>query len=199
VPVQIHPRALLDHSLAGSSLATPVRVAAVMLAVTVTAASAQFTMPAPFTVVPFTLTPLAVVLAGAALGSRLGALSQALYVLLGAIGLSVFAPSATLPPGILRLVGPTGGYLLAYPAAAFVTGLLVERGWGRRYLTSFGAMLAGLLVIYAGGVAWLTVAFTGSIGAALTIGLVQFVALDVAKALVAAMLLPAAWRLVGRD
>jgi biotin transport system substrate-specific component len=187
---------LLDESLVDSSLATPIRVAATMLAVAATAASAQFTMPAPFTVVPFVLTPLAVILSGAALGSRRGAAAQVMYVMLGAAGLAVFTPSATLPPGMLRLLGPTGGYLLAYPLAAFVTGWLIERGWGRTYLSSFGAMLAGLAVIYAGGVSWLTVAFTGSITAAITLGLVQFILLDIAKAIAAALLLPAAWRLL---
>ena len=67
----------------------------------------------------------------------------------------MFAPSATLPPGALRLLGPTGGYLLAYPVAAFVTGWLAERGWDRRYLTSFVAMLAGLASSTSAGVSWL--------------------------------------------
>ncbi len=169
-----------------------------MLAVVVTAASAQFTMPAPFTVVPFALTPMAVLLMAAALGSRLGSLTQVLYVLLGAAGLAVFAPSPDLPPGALRLVGPTGGYLLAYPVAAFLTGWLAERGWDRRYATSVAAMLAGLAVIYVGGVSWLAVAYTHSIGAAITAGLVQFVALDVLKVLGAALILPRIWQVVGR-
>lgn len=164
----------------------------------VTAASAQFTLPMPFTPVPFTFTPMAVILAGAVLGPRLGAASQAAYVLLGAMGLAVFAPSATLPPGLLRLMGPTGGYLLSYPLAAFVTGLLVERGWGRRYVTSLAAMLAGLAVIYVGGVSWLTVAFTGSLSLAVAMGLAQFIVMDVFKLVGAAMILPSAWRFIGR-
>src|SRR5262245_12883603 len=143
---------LLTHSLARSEQRAPARILAVGLAVALTAAAAQFTMPLPFTAVPFTLTPLVVMLSGAALGSRLGFLSQVLYLFAGAIGLSVFAPSATLPPGAARLLGPTGGYLLAYPVAAFVTGWLAERGWDRRYLTSLASMLAGLAIIFAGGV-----------------------------------------------
>jgi biotin transport system substrate-specific component len=188
---------VLDWSLRQSSLATPIRVAAVALATALTAVAAQFTWPAPFTIVPFTLTPLAVVLTGAALGSRLGSLAQVLYVALGATGIAMFAPSATLPPGAMRLVGPTGGYLLAYPVAAFVVGWLAERGWGRHYVTSFGAMLAGLVVIYAGGVSWLAIAYTHSLQSAVSLGLVQFLLLDIAKAVVAAMLLPQAWRLLG--
>jgi biotin transport system substrate-specific component len=197
VPVQVAVPTLLDRSLAHTTLAAPIRVAAVGLAVAVTAAAAQFTTPVPFTAVPFTLTPLAVVLTGAALGSRLGAASQVLYVLLGALGLAVFSPSVTLPPGALRLVGPTGGYLLAYPLAAFASGWLAERGWGRRYLTSFGAMLVGMIVIHSGGVGWLSVAFTHSLTAAVAAGSVQFLLVDIAKAAVAAMILPQAWRLVG--
>lgn len=168
------------------------------LAVAVTAASAQFTLALPFTVVPFTLTPMAVILTGAALGSRLGALSQALYVLAGAAGLAVFAPSGTLPPGMLRLLGPTGGYLLAYPLAAFVTGRLAERGWDRRYLTSVAAMLAGIAVIYLGGMSWLIASYTHSVSAAFTLGVAQFVVLDVMKAVAAAMILPLTWRVIGR-
>ena len=198
MPAHTSSRTLLASSLGQSSLATPVRIAALGLAVAATAASAQFTWPAPFTAVPFTLTPLAVVLTGAALGARWGSAAQALYVILGALGFAVFSPSATLPPGSLRLIGPTGGYLLAYPLAAFVSGWLAERGWGRHYLSSFGAMMAGLAVIYAGGVSWLAVAFTHSLDAAVTLGVVQFVALDTAKAVVAAMILPSAWRLIGR-
>jgi len=197
VPVHASSSTLLNHSLRQSSLATPVRVAVVGLAVAVTAASAQFTLVAPLTMVPFTLTPMAVLLTAAALGSRLGSLSQALYVLLGAVGFAVFAPSATLPPGVLRLAGPTGGYLLAYPLAAFVTGYLAERGWDRRYFTSVCAMCAGLAVIYLGGVSWLAVAYTHSLGGALTLGLAQFVVLDIIKVAAAAAILPYAWKFVG--
>jgi len=189
---------LLDYSLRRVSSATPIRVASVALAVAVTAASAQFTMPVPFTAVPFTFTPMAVLLTAAALGSRLGAFSQMVYVLLGAAGVAVFSPSATLPPGVMRLVGPTGGYLLAYPVAAFVTGWLTERGWDRRYLTSAAAMLLGLAVIYLGGVSWLTVAYTHSIGVAITMGLAQFVVFDVLKIAASALVLPQAWRFLGR-
>jgi biotin transport system substrate-specific component len=173
-------------------------VAAVGLAVALTAAAAQFTLPSPLTAVPFTLTPLAVILTGAALGSRLGALAQASYVLLGVLGLAVFAPSPVLPPGALRVIGPTGGYLLAYPLAAFVVGRLAERGWGHRYLTSFGAMLAGMAVIHLGGVSWLALAFTNSFSAAVAIGSAQFLVADILKAAAAAMILPQAWRLVGQ-
>ena len=193
------PGSLLSRSLDRFDAQAPLRAAAVGLAVTLTAAAAQFTMPLPFTAVPFTLTPLVVMLTGAALGSRLGFLTQALYLLLGAAGIAVFTPSVTLPPGAARLMGPTGGYLLAYPVAAFVTGWLGEHGWDRRYITSVFSMLAGLSIIFAGGVTWLSLSVTHSIPAALATGFAPFVAADVLKAAVAALVLPAAWTFIGRS
>jgi biotin transport system substrate-specific component len=187
----------LTHSVAGSSLATPVRVASVALAVAVTAAAAQFTMPLPGTDVPFVLTPMAVMLTGAALGSRLGALSQMIYLTLGAIGLAVFSPDPRLPHGVLRLVGPTGGYLMAYPFAAFLSGWLAERGWDRRYLLSLAAMLAGLAVIYAGGVMW-RLGMLRSLDLTVATSIVPFLVPDVIKAAIAAAMLPAAWRTLGK-
>jgi biotin transport system substrate-specific component len=189
---------LLDRTVAGSAATVPLRAAAVVAAAALTAAAAQFTTAVPFTAVPFTLTPIAVLVTGAALGSRLGALAQLSYLAAGIAGLAVFTPSLTLPPGALRLVGPTGGYLMAYPVAAFATGWLSERGWDRRYVTSLGALLAGLIVIYAGGVGWLAAAYAPSADAAVTLGLAPFLVLDVLKLTVAAMLLPRVWRLVGR-
>jgi biotin transport system substrate-specific component len=192
---------LLDLSLGASSspaFVSVARVAAVTFAVALTAAAAQFTVPVPFTAVPFTLTPLVVLLAGAALGSRLGAAAQIAYLALGIAGLPVFAPSLILPPGAARILGPTGGYLLAYPAAAFLTGILAERGWNRSFLSSVAAMLAGLAVIYTGGLSWMLV-YTGSFQAAILQGIVPFVVADVAKAVMAAMLLPQAWRFLSAD
>lgn len=193
------PGSLLSRTLDRVDAQVPLRVAAVALAVVLTAAAAQFTLPLPFTAVPFTLTPLVVMLTGAALGSRLGFLTQVIYLLLGAAGAAVFAPSPALPPGAARLIGPTGGYLLAYPVAAFVTGWLGERGWDRRYVTSLLSMIAGLAIIFAGGVSWLAVAFTHSIGAALATGFVPFVAADLLKAALAATILPSVWRFIGRS
>jgi len=137
-------------------------------------------------------------LVGAALGSRLGAASQVAYLAAGIAGLQVFAPSVVLPPGAARLLGPTGGYLLAYPLAAFVVGRLAERGWDRAFLSSVAAMLSGLAVIYAGGLAWM-VAYTGSFQAAVAQGVVPFVLADVAKAVMAALMLPQAWRFLSSD
>ena len=187
---------ILHRATGHSSLATPVKVASVALAVAVTAAAAQVSFPMPFTDVPFVLTPMAVILTGAALGSRLGALAQMSYLLLGALGLQVFAPDLRLPQGILRLVGPTGGYLIAYPLAAFLTGWLSERGWDRRYLTSLAAMLVGLATIYVGGIAWRLI-LLGSLDVVVATSVAPFLIPDVLKAAAAALILPGAWRLLG--
>src|SRR5437763_9924303 len=111
----------------------PLRVAeragAVAFIAALTAVAAQISVPLPFTPVPLTFQPMVVLVGSAALGARLGMASQILYLALGIAGLPVFAASATLPQGAARLFGPTGGYLMAYPAAAFVTGRLAERGF----------------------------------------------------------------------
>jgi biotin transport system substrate-specific component len=165
-----------------------------------TAIAAQISIPLWFTPVPFTLQPMVVLLGGALLGPRLGAMSQLLYLAAGIAGAPVFAASATLPQGPARLLGPTGGYLMAYPLAAFVTGSLAVRGFDRRYLTSVLAMAAGLAVVFAGGVAWLAGQLPASgnrLAAALQLGLVPFVAADLVKLCFAATVLPALWRFTG--
>jgi biotin transport system substrate-specific component len=189
---------LLAVLTARRDLSGAIRAAAVLLVTALTAAAAQVSFQLPFTPVPFTLQPMVVLLGGAALGSRLGMASQALYLLAGIAGLPVFAASTVLPPGPLRLLGPTGGYLMAYPFAAFVTGWLAERGFDRRYLSSVVAMAAGLTIVFAGGVAWLAFfAAPAPLGlrAALAGGLIPFLPADIFKLLVAASVLPAAWRL----
>jgi biotin transport system substrate-specific component len=172
-----------------------------MFVAALTAAAAQVSIPLPFTPVPFTLQPMIVLLAGAALGSRLGCYSQVLYLAAGLAGLPVFASSPLLPPGAARLLGPTGGYLMSYPVAAWIVGALAERGFDRRYLRSVVAMAAGLALIYASGVAWL--AFGArlpqalGVRAALVAGAGPFFVADVMKICVAASALPAVWRLTG--
>ena len=149
------------------------------------AAASQVAIPLPGTPVPITLTPLIVVLAGLWLGPLAGAASMTLFLLAGAAGLPVFAPMGL--PGIARLVGPTGGYLLAYPAAAFVAGWFGLRtsGLTMRSLAAF----AGMLVIYIGGVSQIAL-LTGSLSQAVVLGAVPFLALDTVKAVVAAAIAP---------
>ena len=174
-----------------------VRVLSVLFLTALTAASAQVSFPLPFTPVPFTLQPMVVLVGAAALGPRLGAFSQVLYLLAGIAGLPVFALAPDLPQGAARLLGPTGGYLLAYPVAAFVAGWLAERGIDRRYLASVAAMAAGLSTIFIGGVAWLTLSV--GLPAALATGLYPFILVDVIKVVAAGLVLPTVWRFVGSE
>jgi biotin transport system substrate-specific component len=192
----------------GDSTATArsIQIASVLFITVLTSAAAQISMPLPLTTVPLTLQPMVVLVGGLALGSRLGAASQILYLAAGIAGLPVFAASATLPPGALRLLGPTGGYLMAYPIAAFVAGYLAERGFDRRYLTSVLAMFAGLAIIFVSGIVWLgffartlTGAAPAGLQSALATGLYPFILPDLIKLAIAAGLVPALWRLVGRN
>lgn len=147
------------------------------------AAASQVAIPLPGTPVPLTLQPMLAVLAGMMLGPRAGAASMALYLAAGAAGLPVFTPGSTI--GVARLLGVTGGYLLAYPAAAFAA------GWLARRTTTFAARalaaMAGMGVIYLGGLAQLAI-ITGSLERAALVGVVPFVAADAVKSIVAAAL-----------
>lgn len=147
------------------------------------AAASQIAIPLPGTPVPFTLQPMIVVLAGLMLGPTLGAASMMLYLAAGALGMPVFTPGGA--PGVARLLGPTGGYLIAYPFAAYVTGVVARRApaLARR----FGAALAGMALIFLGGVAQLT-ALTGSAVQAVAVGITPFALFDVVKAFLAALI-----------
>jgi len=146
------------------------------------AAASQIAIPIPGTPVPMTLQPLIVVLAGLMLGPTLGAASMVLFLAVGAAGVPVFAPGGA--PGVARLLGPTGGYLIAFPVAAYVAGFIAAR---KPTLTGrwVGAML-GMVVIFVGGLSQLTI-LTGSVRQAIALGITPFAALDVVKALVAAL------------
>ncbi len=175
------------------------RLAAVLFVTALTAVAAQISVPLPFTPVPFTFQPLVVLLGGAALGARLGMSSQILYLLLGIAGLPVFAASPVLPQGAARLIGPTAGFLLSYPFAAYATGRLAELGFDRRYMTSVMAMLVGLAIVFAGGALWLAYAPPAPLGVAgaLRAAVIPFIAADLVKICLAAAVLPAAWRFLG--
>jgi biotin transport system substrate-specific component len=191
---------LLGAFTTGQRVDRWIRAAAVLFVAALTAAAAQVSMPLPFTPVPFTLQPMVVLLGWAALGARLGMASQIVYLLAGIAGLPVFAASPLLPQGLLRLLGPTGGYLMSYPLAAFVAGALAERGFDRRYLTSVVAMAAGLAVVFAGGVAWLTWFARPALfdlRAALHAGLYPFLPADLLKICIAAAVMPAIWKALG--
>ena len=187
----------LRHGYGGQAgVSTGVQLLSVVFVAVLTSAAAQLSFPLPFTPVPFTIQPMIVLIGAAALGSRLGAASQILYLTLGIAGLPVFAYSPELPQGFARLLGPSGGYLMAYPIAAFVTGLLAERGFDRRYLTSIVAMFAGLSIVFAGGVSWIA-RFAG-LDVALATGLYPFIVVDVVKIVAAGLVLPTAWKFLHR-
>ncbi len=193
---------LVSTLAAGAETSAAVRAGAVALIAVGTAAAAQISVPLPFTPVPLTMQDMVVLIGGAALGSRLGMAAQVLYLAAGIAGLPVFAASTVLPQGPLRLLGPTGGYLLSYPLAAFLTGWLAERGFDRRYSTSVLAMVAGLAVIFTFGVSWLALfARPAGVGfdAALRAGLYPFLLGDLLKVLLGATVLPMVWKLTGRS
>jgi len=170
-------------AVVSSSQLTLRRAVAVVLGAALVAAAAQVTGVIPGTPVPFTLQPLAVLIVGGLLGPSLGASSLILYLLLGAAGLPVFTPIGL--PGAARLIGPTGGYLLAYPVAAFAVGRLIGKGDGTR--TALAA-LAGLALIHLGGLAQLLI-LTGSAAQAARLGTLPFLVGDLGKLAIAVLVL----------
>lgn len=151
----------------------------------------------PFWPVPMSMQTFAVFLIGLTLGWRLAAATVLVYLGQGLAGLPVFAyPGA----GPAYLAGPTGGYLVGFALAAAVIGWLAERGWDRAVITSFAAVLIGNAMIYVPGLIWLrTGGFAPTWEAAFAGGLTPFLAGDVMKMVLAAMLVVAGWRWVGRS
>ncbi|MDM4763132.1 biotin transporter BioY [Galbitalea sp. SE-J8] len=168
-----------------------------------TAIAAQVSVP--MWPVPLTGQTFAVLLAGTVLGSARGALSMALYLGLGLVGLPVFTPQAdgSHLTGLAAVAGPTGGYLVGFVLAAALVGWLAQREWDHRALGTLLAFVAGTVVIYAVGLPWLLVALSGlglphPLEATLAGGLYPFLLGDGLKAVVAAGLLPLTWSLVRR-
>jgi biotin transport system substrate-specific component len=160
-----------------------------------TALAAQIAIPTPWSDVPITGQTFAVLLTGALLGSRLGAISMIAYLIEGASGLPFFAAGGS---GIARLTAsPWAGYLWAYPLAAFVTGWLAERGWDRRYLKAATAMGLGSVIILLGGMIW-RLGFM-SFNQAFMTGVVPFLPGDVIKIALAAAVLPSGWAILRRS
>ena len=157
------------------------------------AACAQFAIP--IGEVPITGQTFAVLLTGALLGSRLGAAAVIAYLIEGALGLPFFAAGGS---GIARFMGPTGGYLIAFPAAAYITGAFAEFGWDKRYHTAAIAMAIGSLVILSTGWAWYTVITNTSPDVSFTLAVVRFIPGDIIKIALAAAVLPTGWALLKR-
>ncbi len=155
------------------------------------ALSAQIAIPLPYSPVPVTGQTLLVLLIGATYGSRRGVLCLLAYLSEGTAGLPVFAAGNA---GLAYSFGPTGGYLWGFVLAAWLTGLLAERGWDRRWLTNFLAMLIGNALIYLLGLAWLS-RFVG-LDRAVPLGLLPFIPGDLFKLVLGTLLLPIGWKLL---
>jgi biotin transporter BioY len=158
------------------------------------AACAQFSIQ--IGPIPITGQSFAVLLTGALLGSRLGTAALIAYLIEGAVGLPFFAPVGA--PGILRFFGPTGGYLVAFPAAAFIVGAFAEHGWDKRYHTAVAAMAIGSVIIFLGGWAWYAILTNTAPVAAFKIAVLPYLAGDVIKIALGAAVLPTGWALLKR-
>jgi len=170
-------------------------VTLVVAAALLTAACAQISIPVPGSPVPVTGQTFAVLLTGAALGSNRGAAGQALYVLLGLVGLPFYSEGASGPDVVF---GATGGYLLGFIVAGWAVGRLAERRLDRSPRTALPVFGVGQLIIYALGVPWLAVSADLTPVEAIEKGFLPFIVGGIVKMLAASALLPAAWRLVGR-
>jgi biotin transport system substrate-specific component len=163
----------------------------VVAAAALTGLAAQVSIPLPFTPVPITLQTFAVLLSGAALGPARGAAGMLLYLVAGVAGVPWFAERVS------GTATPTLGYIVGFVIAAAVVGALARRGADRSVPGTIGMMVLGNLVIYAIGLPWLMAAADLDLVTGLEFGVWPFLIGDALKILLAAGLLPAAWRLVG--
>jgi biotin transport system substrate-specific component len=182
------PSVVIDRLVRGRAAADMLLVVAASVLIAI---AAQVAIPLPFTPVPLTLQPLAVIFIGVALGSTRGAAAAALYLLEGFSGLPVFAQGFG---GASVFLGATAGYLLSYPFAAWVAGFISERGWGSSIARAVTGMLLALGVIYLGGWSWLAI-LTGP-ATAFTAGVAPFIVADIVKVAIGAALLPKAQKIV---
>jgi biotin transport system substrate-specific component len=171
-----------------------VSVLLVVGAAALTALAAQWRIYLPFTPVPITGQTFAVLLTGAALGWKLGAAGQILYLAVGAAGAPVFSDASG---GVEVITGATGGYLIGFVFAAGLVGWMAEHRQDRSFATMFTAFILGSLVIYTFGVLGLMISADMSLTAAVEAGVVPFLLGDLIKAAAAGILLPGAWRLLG--
>jgi len=186
----ISPRVLAD--VVPVSLARDVTL--IVGAALLTAICAQIVFPLPGSPVPITGQTFAVLLSGAALGSRRGALAMTLYLLLGLVGLPVYSDGGA---GVEVLWGATGGYLVGFIVAAYVVGRLSEARFDRSLWKALPLFTVGSMIVFVFGVPWLAVAADISLGQAFALGFIPFIPGGIVKAIAAAAALPAAWRLVG--
>ena len=159
----------------------------------ITALAAQIVIP--IGPVPITGQTFAVLLTGALLGPRLGAMAMIAYLIEGASGLPFFSLGHG---GLLHLMGPTGGYLVAFPAAAYITGAFAEHDWDRRFFSAAAAMAIGSVVIMLSGWAWFSVLMHTSPMLTVYATVIKFIPGDIIKITLAAAVLPSGWKLVGK-
>lgn len=165
----------------------------VLAASLVIALSAQVAIPLPLSPVPMTMQPLAVLLVGAALGARRGFAAALLYLAEGASGLPFFAGGLGGP---LVLAGPTAGYLAAFPLAAGIAGFFSDRGWTRPVAAAVASLTFALTVLYVSGWGWLVVGMKLDPQVAFATGVLPFLLADAVKVVIAALMLPAAHRML---
>ena len=185
-----------DETLLGVALAPLDVVRQVGLVIgfsLLTALAAQVVIP--IGPIPVTGQTFVVLLTGALLGSRLGAMAMIAYLIEGASGLPFFQSGHF---GLLYMMGPTGGYLIAFPAAAYVTGAFAEHGWDRHFLTAAAAMAIGSIIIMLSGWAWYSVVLHTSPLLTLYATVIKFIPGDIIKITLAAAVLPSGWKLVQR-
>lgn len=180
------PRLVLADRVFGRSI--PLDIVLVVTGAALTAVLAQVAVP--LYPVPITGQTLAVLLVGATLGAARGALSLALYAILGIVGLPVFSDYAS---GVHVVLGPTGGYIIGFIVSAALVGWLSERAWERQVLKALATFAAGTLIVFAFGLPWLAVALGLDLWQTLEAGLFPFLIGGAIKALIAAGLLPLAW------
>jgi biotin transport system substrate-specific component len=174
----------LDWSQSTRSLYWIKQAVIVVSASLFVALCARVTLPLPFTPVPLTLQNFGVLLVGLTLGARAGFAAMVLYLLEGAAGLPVFNPAG--PGGVAQLLGPTGGYLMAYPLVAGLAGLVLDLGKRTFARAAVSGLLAEIL-LFAGGIGWLAV-LTHSFSQAARFGLYWFLSAEIMKVMFAAAL-----------
>jgi len=185
------PRLVLADRVLGRSL--PLDVVLVASGAALTALLAQVAVP--LYPVPVTGQTLAVLLVGASLGAVRAAIALALYAIAGIVGLPVFSDFGS---GAAVVLGPTGGYIIGFVVAAALVGWLSERAWERRLLKALATFAAGTVVVFAFGLPWLAVVLGLDVGQTLSAGLYPFLIGGAIKTVIAAGLVPLAWRGVER-
>lgn len=187
---------LIDHIPLGRR-SNPIAKQAILILLGIVVLAIAAKVKVPMWPVPVTMGTFAVLSIGAAYGPRLGLLTIGGYLLIGGLGFDVFAGSSKEVYGLSYMLGGTGGYLLGYVFAVLALGILAQMGWDRSVLTTALGMLIGNTLIYIPGILWLGLLY-GWDKPLFEWGLTPFLIGDAAKLILASLLLPSIWRMVGR-